>query len=460
MADAVRVCLASQTPPVRFLLDSHELAERGLHDGEVPDLAQFREGADYVTSAGGVPVMLRAVLPRLLQAGRWRDPTWIALNTSGPERFTCDGVEVTSVTMEPAVARQYGMGKEKMWSAVHQLGQERITPPEARAYAFYNWRTARAILDTLPDADVAYVHDFQLLQVGALLGVSAPAVFRWHIPLRPRVLNPYLRNFITRCLESYDAVVVSTRRDLEGLVEAGYRGRAHQMYPYVEPPERRASTQDVQAFSDKWGLKDDTPLLLLVARMDPIKGQDRVLRALPTVLRKVPEARLLLVGDGSFTSAKGSGLGHPKGRKWKEHLDALTASEGLQEAVGFTGYMPPQELEAAWSRADVVCVPSTVEGFGTTAIEGWMRQRPVVISRGAGASELVLDGLNGFTYDPDDVPALAGHLIELLARRDLADRMGRRGAELARICDIERGADAEDAVVRETIQRFHEDHAR
>jgi glycosyltransferase involved in cell wall biosynthesis len=447
--------LASQTPPVRFLAESYELAQQfGI--GETPELGQLREGVDYVRSAGGVPVMLRAVLPLLEREGRWRDPVWVALHPSGPERYIADGIEVHSVSLNPHVAQRYGAGKEKIWAQIHHYGTEQPTAAEFQAYATYNWRTASAMLDVLPDCDAAYVHDFQLLQVGALLGLSAPAVFRWHIPFQPRSMHPYLRNFIVRCLESYDAVVVSTKRDLEGLVEARYRGRAHMMYPYVQRPERTARPSDVQAFEAAWGLRADTPVVLVVGRMDPIKGQDRVLRALPKVLRRVPDARVVLVGDGSFTSARGSGLGHPKGRRWRAHLEATAAELGIEDHVIYTGYLPDDKLEGAWARADAVAVPSTLLGFGTTAIEAWMRKRPLLISRGAGAAELVLDGLNGFAYEPDDVEALADRLIQVLADRDLAERLGERGGELARVCELPHGAAQEDAVLRETIARFEE----
>jgi glycosyltransferase involved in cell wall biosynthesis len=218
-------------------------------------------------------------------------------------------------------------------------------------------------------------------------------------------------------------------------------------------PEASPAAQ--QAFADRWGLAEDQPVVVVVARMDPIKGQDRVLRALPTVLRKVPGARVLLVGNGSFTSS-GRGLGHPKGRRWREHLEAVVKEEGLEKAVTFTGYLPPEELDAAWRRADVVAVPSTREGFGTTAVEAWMRGKPVVLSRGAGASELVVEGVNGLTHEPEDVPALAEHLSRVLADRALAERLGERGQELAQVCGLAKGAQAEDAILRETIQRFHE----
>jgi glycosyltransferase involved in cell wall biosynthesis len=458
--EPLRVSLASQTPPVRFMLDFHDLAQLDPELGDPVDLGLLREGVDYKGSAGGVPIMLRAMLPLVMREGKWRDPVWVSLNPSGPPRYILDGIRVHSVALDPAASRLYGQGKERIWSAIHGLDNAPMTPDEFRAYAAFNWEVASKLLEVMPGSDVAYVHDFQLLQVGALLGLSTPAVFRWHIPFRLRQLNPYLRRFIVRCLESYDAVVVSTRRDLEGLVEAGFRGRAHQQYPYVEPPPAgtRATPQQVQAFNDAWGLREDDPVVLIVARMDPIKGQDRVIRAMRTVRRKVPGARLMVVGNGSFTSSQARGLGHPKGRRWKQHLEETVKSEQLSEAVTFTGYLGPQDLEAGWACAHVVALPSTMEGFGTTAVEAWMRKRPVVLSRGAGAAELVVEGVNGFTYEPDDIELLASHLIQCLADGEMAQRIAERAEELSAVCDLSHGAESEDRLLRESILRFQEDH--
>lgn len=361
------------------------------------------------------------------------------------------------MSLEPEQLQGYAVCKEKMWAEIHALPLPGgpIAPQEFAAFTTFNWRTAREMLELLPSHDVGFVHDFQLLQLGGMLGLSAPVVLRWHIPFQPERWSRYFRNFVVRALESFDGVVVSCRRDLEGLLRCGYRGLARQVYPYLDLARARPATpQAREALLERLGLGEEEPVVLCVARMDPIKGQDSALEAIARVAKKVPEARLVLVGDGSFTSSAGSGLGHPKGARWRRRLEEEVRELRLEGHVRFAGYLPPELLDAAWERAQVAVQPSLVEGFGLTAVEGWLRGKPVVVSRGAGASELVLDGVNGFTHEPRDSENLAAALLELLAKPDEAARMGRRGRETAQRCALPGGARAETAVLAEAVEGF------
>src|SRR5581483_6798233 len=99
--------------------------------------------------------------------------------------------------------------------------------------------------------DLAYVHDFQLLQVGAIVGLAVPCVFRWHVPFDAHRIPPYTRNFMVRAMESYDAVVVSTRRDLEGLMDAGFHGTVRQLYPHIDVHDwPDVGAAEIQALED------------------------------------------------------------------------------------------------------------------------------------------------------------------------------------------------------------------
>jgi glycosyltransferase involved in cell wall biosynthesis len=455
--DPLRVALASQTPPVKFRNNQADLAERYPEEPHPLDVAHLQEGVDFDWTTGGVPVMLRQLLAQNRTHGPWSEAAWVALNPTAPREYVVEGTLVRSVSLEPDRLVGYATCKEKMWAEIHRLPLPGgpIQPAEFGAFTAYNFRTARELLELVPRTDVAFVHDFQLLQVGGMLGLSAPTVLRWHIPFEPEGWSRYFRTFVVRALENFDGVVVSCRRDLEGLLRIGYRGLARQVYPYIDPASIRAATpQDHAAFAAKVGLEEGQPMVLCVSRMDPIKGQDRLLEAFGRVAAKIPEAKLVLVGNGSFTSTTGTGLGHPKGKKWRQRLEAVVQDLKLQDNVVFTGHLAPELLDAAWERCDVVTQPSLVEGFGLTCVEGWLRSKPAVVSRGAGASELVIEGVNGYTHAPDDTDALAEHLLALLMDRDEAARMGRRGRETARRCDLREGAQAESQVLLEALEGF------
>ncbi len=450
--DKLRICINSQTPLVRFRAQYHELIEKY---GSLPDplpLEMLSEGEDYVFTPGGVPVMVYPLLKKMMGEGLASSPHWISLNPNAPERVVVDGIAIHSISLEPKELGSYGRSKERIWQETHDLD---ITSQDLRDfvdYAKYNWLCTEKMFEILKDVDIFYVHDFQQLQVGAMIGVAAPTVFRWHIPFNLDRVSKYLRNFIVRSIEGFDAIVVSCKRDLEGLIRAGYRGSAHQIYPYVDqriwadPGER-----ELEEFCSRYGINEDDRVVLVVARMDRMKGQDVAIKAAAKIKDPV---KLILVGDGSFSGSKRGGLALPKGAVWRGELETLAKQLGVSEKIIFTGYLSQKDLRVPYKRSDVVVLPSNKEGFGLVTIEGWLYKKPVVVSKGAGSSELVNEGINGYTFKPGDHEELAEKLKLLLDNQEDAARMGERGFDTARRCYIDDGMKRVYEVLSETNKEF------
>ncbi len=450
--DKLRICINSQTPLVRFRLQYNELLEKY---GSLPDplpLEMLSEGEDYVFTPGGVPVMVYPLLKEMMGEGLISSPHWISLSPNAPERVTVNGITMHSISLGPKKLGSYGRSKERVWQETHDLQVTSTDLKDFVAYAEYNWLCTEKMFSILKDVDIFYVHDFQQLQVGAMIGVAAPAVFRWHIPFNLDRVSKYLRNFIVRSIEGFDAIVVSCRRDLEGLIRAGYRGRAHQIYPYVD---QRIWTDpaesEVEEFCYRYGIKEDEKVVLVVARMDKMKGQDTAIRALAKIKDPV---KLLLVGDGSFSGSKRGGLALPKGAVWRAELENLAKQLGVGEKVVFTGYLSQRDLRIPYKRSDVVVLPSNKEGFGLVTIEGWLYKKPVVVSKGAGSSELVNEGINGYTLEPGDHEALVEKIKFLLSKQEDAARMGERGFDTARRCYIDEGMKKVYEVLNEARKEF------
>ncbi|MEM0174052.1 MAG: glycosyltransferase family 4 protein, partial [Sulfolobaceae archaeon] len=144
----------------------------------------------------------------------------------------------------------------------------------------------------------------------------------------------------------------------------------------------------------KFGIKSQDVVILVVGRMDPIKSQDVVIKAVKNL-----DVKLLIVGNGSFTSKT---LGHDKSSVWLRKLYNLSKELGIENKVVFTGYVEHETLQALYQRSNVVILPSKVEGFGLTICEAWTYGKPVVVSDGAGVSELVIEGGNGYTFKRGD----------------------------------------------------------
>lgn len=158
------------------------------------------------------------------------------------------------------------------------------------------------------------------------------------------------------------------------------------------------------------------PTILSVARQYPRKNTAALLRALPGVLRAVPEARLRVVGGGPEL---------PRLRRLARRL-------GVASAVRFLGTLPSAEaVRAEHRRADVFCLPSLQEGFGIAFLEAMASGLPVVALRAAAVPEVVPHGRAGLLVPPGRPEALREGLVRLLRDSALRARFGRAGRRRA-----------------------------
>jgi glycosyltransferase involved in cell wall biosynthesis len=158
------------------------------------------------------------------------------------------------------------------------------------------------------------------------------------------------------------------------------------------------------------------PTVAFAGRLVREKGADVLVRAFARVVKELPDARLLLAGEG------------PE----RNHLKKLIANLNLSQSISMLGHLPHPELERKFSTAWVQAVPSLwEEPFGIVVAESMMRGTTVVASNSGGLTEIVKDGQTGILVPPGDDVALAEALVSLLRNRDLAEQMGRAGREVA-----------------------------
>jgi phosphatidyl-myo-inositol dimannoside synthase len=169
-------------------------------------------------------------------------------------------------------------------------------------------------------------------------------------------------------------------------------------------------------------LQDRASLIVNVARLeDRYKGIDVLVRALPLVRSRVPDATMTLVGDGPLRHA----------------IDALARANGCGEAVCCVGSVPDDERDSLLAAAAVFAMPSRLsagaggEGFGIVYLEAGARGIPVVAGNVGGALDAVLDEETGVLVDPEDHIAVAEAICRLLLDRDRAARLGDGGRRWA-----------------------------
>ena len=165
---------------------------------------------------------------------------------------------------------------------------------------------------------------------------------------------------------------------------------------------------------------DNKRVIVSVGRLVHRKGQDHLIQALPQILRSVPDAHLLMVGQGPY----------------REHLEKLVQQLGLKDHVSFIGRIQYDQLPEYICAGDVFAMPSRsrffgleVEGLGIVYLEASACGLPVIAGASGGAPDAVLDGVTGFVVDGQNNQEIATAAITLLSDLEQAKKMGAAGRE-------------------------------
>lgn len=180
----------------------------------------------------------------------------------------------------------------------------------------------------------------------------------------------------------------------------------------VEPPGSVAP--EVMASLRRRLAANGQPLVVGVGRLVWEKGFHRLLEAFPGVLALLPQARLVVAGEGPL----------------EEQL--RRQARALGDRATLLGHVSDEERNGLYELASCVVFPSLYEPFGIAALEAMARRRPVVVSEIGGLSELVQLGVSGVTVPPDDPTSLAWGMLQVLERPREAAGWARRAQKLVR----------------------------
>ncbi|MER8033922.1 glycosyltransferase family 4 protein [Streptomyces hydrogenans] len=230
---------------------------------------------------------------------------------------------------------------------------------------------------------------------------------------------PAARQLLRRIGEGTDTITYLgeyTRTRIASALTPAAAGRMVQLPPGVDEKTFHPDSggDEVRARLDL----TDRPVVVCVSRLVPRKGQDTLIRALPRILRRVPDAVLLIVGGGPY----------------EKDLRRLAAETGVAASVRFTGAVPWSELPAHYGAGDVFAMPCRtrrggldVEGLGIVYLEASATGLPVVAGDSGGAPDAVLDGETGWVVRGESAEDTADRVTTLLLDPELRARMGERG---------------------------------
>lgn len=294
------------------------------------------------------------------------------------------------------------------------------------------WSLRRIVADSAPD--VVVLHSAKAGLAGRLTRLAPPVLHvphAWSFEAVTGVAEIAARSWeVVAGARTHRVVCVSRDERARGIA-AGVGTRTAVIGNGVDT--RLFQPGDARRAREQLGLAPDAPTVVCVGRLTRQKGQDLLLDAWSHVLGTVPDARLVVVGDGPAR-------------------DSLHARVGALATDSVTFVGARDDTVAVYAAADVVALPSRWEGMSLVAAEAMACARPVVAFDVDGCAELLGEG--GRTVPPGDVDALARELVALLSDPGTATAIGRAGrARAQEVADVGTTVARWDALLAETVRR-------
>jgi glycosyltransferase involved in cell wall biosynthesis len=344
------------------------------------------------------------------------------------DRLVGRGHPVTVLTRrsEPVLARHERLGEID----VHRLGP---TGPGGNKRWPMVPIAARELWRRRGDFDVVLVLGFRALGLAATAvrhATGLPCVFKaesngemsgefFRAGLRRVRLSPEhpgmrhllrARNLALRGADAFVALSSAIEREL---LAAGVEpGRVHRIPNGVDTELfRPAPPRDRAAIRRSLGLPDQGPLVVYTGRLVSYKGLPLLLRVWREIAGSVPDARLVLVGEGSGDIAN-----------CEAELRAFVGANALEHRVTFTG--PVTDVHTYLQASDVFAFPTENEAFGLSLVEAMACGLACVATAAGGVTDIVTDGRDGLLVPPGDAHALRCALQGLLGEPERAHGLG------------------------------------
>lgn len=213
-----------------------------------------------------------------------------------------------------------------------------------------------------------------------------------------------------------ESIISPTLAYKQRLIGLGVRSNKIRVIPYGIDVEKFYYAKKSQSFKARYGCRD-SKIILSVGRLNYQKGFEYLIKAMPAILRRIPEAKLLIVGEGEQLGS----------------LKNLTKLLNLNQSVIFTGALVQKEIPIAYASADIFVLPSLFESFGISLVEAQAAGKPVIGTRTGGVPEALIENKTGLLVDPRDSKQLEIAILKVLLDNCLTEKLGHEGQNFAKL---------------------------
>jgi glycosyltransferase involved in cell wall biosynthesis len=224
-----------------------------------------------------------------------------------------------------------------------------------------------------------------------------------------------LRSFFRRAMSRYaDAFVANSYGAKDYLID-GVGAKPENVFTKTYLVPDAATLQQSLENDEIAKLQLKHPVFLYVGRITPRKGLKSLLEACSLLQTQgYEDYSLVVIGTG----------------EQREELEAFIKERHLEARVTWVGWVEYGCLGAYFQQADVFVFPTFEDIWGMVALEAMVFGKPVLCSKGAGAAEMIVEGENGYIFDPYDPEDLAIAMRRFLDHPELIDSMGKQSQQL------------------------------
>lgn len=211
------------------------------------------------------------------------------------------------------------------------------------------------------------------------------------------------------CGKSFDMIIAVSNFIRNRMIEEGFD--PEKIKCHIGSREMKLPTIDRQVLRREIGIEKEDIVIGTVGRVVKMKGNKTIILAMPEILKAVPNAKLLIVGDGLE----------------RQELEKLVCQMNLENRIVFLGFR--QDIENMYNIFDIVAFPTYYEALGYIPVEAMFYEKPLIASLTGGIPEIVIDSYNGLVVPPAIPQMWSKAIIKLLTGLDLQERLRQNGKQ-------------------------------